>query len=91
MKHAIEHNPAEHRFEYTEDDLLSFLSYDRQGDILVLTHTEVPKALGGRGIAGDLVRAALGSARTEGLKVRAVCSYAAAFMERHPEFNDLRA
>ena len=59
------------------------------GDTLTITHTGVPEAIGGRGIASHLVEAAFAHARSAGLKVRPACSYAAAWVERHPEVTDL--
>ena len=59
--------------------------------MLVLHHTEVPAALQGQGVAAALVQAALAWARAEGLRVRPVCSYVAAYMKRHPETQDLLA
>lgn len=64
-------------------------AYRRQGDTLVLHHTEVPPALQGQGLAAVLVQAALDWARAERLQVRPVCSYVAAYMRRHPETLDL--
>ena len=64
-------------------------SYRRLGDVLVLHHTEVPRALQGQGLAGELVQAVLDWARAEGLRVRPTCSYVAAYMRRHPETQDL--
>ena len=52
-------------------------------------HTEVPAALRGQGIASRLTRGVLETARAQGLKVVPRCSFVAAFMSRHPEFNDL--
>ena len=49
------------------------------------------QALEGRGLAAALVREALAYARREGLKVEPLCSYAAGYMQRHPETHDLSA
>jgi predicted GNAT family acetyltransferase len=65
------------------------LDYTLRDGVMVITHTEVPPAIGGRGIAAALTRAALDTARREGWRVRPACSYAAAFMRRHSEFSDL--
>ena len=64
-------------------------SYRRAGDVVVLHHTEVPRALQGQGLAAELVQAVLDWARTAGLRVRPTCSYVAAYMRRHPETQDL--
>ncbi len=57
---------------------------------MMIAHTGVPSRVGGRGIAGALVQAALDEARERGWKVRPVCSYAAVWMQRHPEYLELR-
>jgi hypothetical protein len=88
---AVVHNEAASRFEATVDGRLSICQYQRQGNQLLLTHTEVPAALAGRGIAAALVSANLDWARAQGLRVRPLCSYVAAYMRRHPETQDLLA
>jgi uncharacterized protein len=87
----VVHNEAASRFEATVDGRLSICQYRRQDGQLLLTHTEVPPALGGRGIAAALVAANLDWARAQGLRVRPLCSYVAAYMRRHPETQDLLA
>jgi predicted GNAT family acetyltransferase len=56
---------------------------------MTITHTGVPPEVGGRGIASALVQAALDVARAEGWKVVPACSYAAVWMQRHPDYLDL--
>jgi predicted GNAT family acetyltransferase len=73
------------RFELTVDGQLAELAYRRRADRLVLVHTEVPEALGGRGLGGQLVRAALRRAADEKLTVVPLCSYARAWLVRHPD------
>lgn len=55
------------------------------GGVMRLTHTEVPPAIEGRGIAAALVRAALAHAEANGLKVEPWCSYVRTYLRRHPE------
>ena len=66
-------------------------AYQIEGDTIVFTHTLVPKAIEGRGVASKLIRAALDSARDAGLKVVAQCPFVAAYIERHPEYRGLLA
>jgi predicted GNAT family acetyltransferase len=87
----VRHNPAESRFEAVVDGLLSVADYQLRGTEMVMTHTFVPPALRGRGIAEKLVRVALEHARSERLRVVPACSYVAVFIERHPEFHPLVA
>ena len=85
----VTHSPQADRFEARVQGHLSLCSYRRQGDVLVLHHTEVPPALQGQGVAAALVQAALDWARAQGLHVRPTCSYVAAYMRRHPQTQDL--
>jgi predicted GNAT family acetyltransferase len=87
----IAHDPTQRRFTIEVEGQAGYLEYERAGDMMIITHTIVPPAIGGRGIAGQLVQAALANAREAGLKVDPQCSYAEAWMRRHPEFEPLRA
>jgi predicted GNAT family acetyltransferase len=60
-------------------------------DVMVMTHTEVPPALEGQGIASTLVKTAVAYAREHELKIRPQCSYVRAWVTRHPEVEDLIA
>ncbi len=91
MSQPIQHQTAGNRFTCIVDDHEAELAYARADGRLDLRHTRVPDAIGGRGIAGDLVRAALDYARAEGLGVVPTCSYVASYIERHPEYEDLLA
>ena len=87
----IVHDADDHVFHTTVDGQRCVLEYTRQGKVITITHTGVPKAVEGRGIASALMVAALHAARAEGWKVIPACSYASFWMGRHPEYADLRA
>ncbi|MBV2209065.1 MAG: N-acetyltransferase [Thermomonas sp.] len=87
----ISHNLAEHRFQTEVDGVLAYVEYVPVAGGFTITHTIVPKAIGGRGIAGALVKAALEYAQTQNFKVVPECEYADVWMKRHPEFDALRA
>lgn len=87
----VTHNALAHRFEAMVEGLRSELDYQLTGNVVWMTHTGVPRELEGRGIAAQLVVAALAWAREQGLKVKPSCSYVAAYMRRHPETQDLLA
>jgi len=82
----IQHDTATHRFITRVDGHEAGLEYDLEDRTMVVTHTLVPEAISGRGIAGALTRAAFEHARAEGMSVRPECPYAAAWAERHPEY-----
>lgn len=92
---SVVHNTAQSRFEVHVDGQLAVADYvlragDDGRDVMVMTHTLVPRALEGRGIAAQLVAAAMAHAREQGLAVDPKCSYVAAYMQRRPELHDLR-
>ena len=81
----VRHNAAASRFEATVDGLVCVADYHRVDNVMRIHHTEVPRGLEGRGIAGRIVRAALAHAEANGLEVEPWCGYVRAYMKRHPE------
>ena len=79
------HLPAEHRFVIRHDEVEAELVYQLDGDTMLIVHTEVPDALGGRGIGGHLVNAAVNRAAAEGLTVVPWCPFARQYLRRHPD------
>jgi hypothetical protein len=65
--------------------------YQMRGNVMWMTHTGVPSAVGGRGVAAELVRVALEWAARQGHTVEPACSYVDAYMRRHPETRSLLA
>jgi len=86
---TVQHNPAASRFESHVGPHLAVADYVLEDGRMVFTHTYVPTALRGQGIAEKLVRAALAFAQEEKRKVVPECSYVAAFIDRHKEFQAL--
>ena len=86
---AIEHDND--RFVASVNGIEARLDYRLEGERMVISHTEVPEAIAGQGIAGKLTRAAFEHARAQGWKVRPACAYAAGWAERHPEYGALLA
>ncbi|HWB47327.1 MAG TPA: GNAT family N-acetyltransferase [Hyphomicrobiaceae bacterium] len=91
MADAVRDNPTRHRFELEVDGHVAFALYSLKPGVITFIHTEVPKELSGRGVGSTLARGALEQVRARGLKVVAQCPFIKAFMEKHPEFNDLTA
>jgi predicted GNAT family acetyltransferase len=88
---SVRDNTALSRFELDVDGATAFANYRRAGATLVITHTEVPRALRGRGIGSQLVKGVMEHARMQGVKVKPLCDFAAAVIAQHPEFRDLLA
>lgn len=86
---TIVHNMDKHRFESALDDKLARADYRMANGEMRIHHTEVPAAFEGRGIAAALVRAAIGYARENDLRVVPACPYVRAYMVKHPDTQDL--
>ena len=84
-------NKAQHRFELVVDGGIAFANYRLTPQAVIITHTETPHALRGRGIASELVRGALELIRSDGLKVIAGCGFVVDYLRKHPEDADLVA
>ena len=82
---AVVDNEERHRFDLVVDGHRAELVYERDGNKLVLVHTGVPDELGGRGLGGVLVRAALDRAEADDLTVVPLCPYARSWLEKHPD------
>lgn len=87
----VSHNPVQHRFSIILDGHESVLDYTASDTTWIFTHTYVPDALRGRGVAAQLVEAGLAAARAADVQVVGQCSYVATYLDRHPEHQDLRA
>ncbi len=89
MTDTVRDNPARNRFELQTEAGLALANYRRDDRTITITHTEVPRAVEGRGIGSRLVKGMLDQIRQEGRKVVPLCSFVAAYVSRHPEYRDL--
>ena len=85
----ITHNPENHAFEVWIDGQLSKLDYIQDAKNFVITHVGVYPEQRGQGVAGKIVEAALQYARENSLRVVPMCSYAAAYIRRNPQYMEL--
>lgn len=90
MADEVRDNTKQRRFELDAEGHLAVSYYRLADGVITFMHTEVPKALEGRGIGSRLVRGELEVARARGLKVIAKCPFVAAYIARHPEYADLQ-
>jgi uncharacterized protein len=83
-------NPEMRRYEvHVDGELVGISAYVPRPDRLIFTHTEVDEALEGQGVGSRLARGALDDARARGLRVTPRCPFIAAYIRRHPEYQDL--
>lgn len=86
MEYTIIHQPQKKRFETIIEGTTAHVEYTKLSDgNLLITHTNVPAAIAGHGVAAALVRSLLEYAKQNGLKVSSSCSYASVYIMRHPE------
>ena len=85
MEYEIEHQPEQKLFKTEVEGRTAFVQYRLLNGGLYIIHTIVPRPLEGQGIAAALVKAAYDYAVANGLKPKATCSYAVAWLQRHPE------
>ena len=79
------------RYEWPIDDDAALLEYARRGDVVHLDHTYVPPRHEGKGYGARLVRAALTDLEAQGLRIVPGCSFVAAYIRRHPEWERIVA
>jgi uncharacterized protein len=89
MPQEVRDNSTNARYELAIDGITAFVTYLRSPGFVTLVHTEVPPALSGHGVGSALARFALDAARANGDKVIVKCSFIAAFVKQHPEYQDL--
>jgi predicted GNAT family acetyltransferase len=88
---AVRDNRLQHRFELDVEEQIAFANYRETPQAVIITHTETPRALRGRGIASELVKGALELIRADGHKVIAGCGFVVDYLDKHPEYRDLVA
>ncbi len=82
-------NKTKQRYELAVDGHIAASYYKVADGVVTFVHTEVPSELGGKGIGSKLTAGALNLVRADGLKVIAQCPFVKAFLDKHPEYNDL--
>ena len=68
---------------------VAFARYRREGDTLMILHTEVPGALEGRGLGSQLVAGILDLVRSRNEKVVPLCGFVRRFIALHPDYAGL--
>ena len=86
---TVRDNKALSRFELDVEGDVAFANYHLEPAAVVITHTETPRALRGRGIASELVKGALALIRADGHKVIGACAFVVDYLRKHPEYADM--
>jgi len=86
---SVRDNKAKSRFELDVEGAVAFANYYLTPSTVIITHTETPRPLRGRGIASELVKGALQLIRADGHKVVAGCGFVVDYLQKHPEYADI--
>lgn len=89
MDVGVKNNNDLNRFEVDLGDQIAVMEYMRAGNNIIFTHTEVPQAYEGQGIANQMAAVALAYAKSEGLKVQPLCPFVKGYIEKHPEYKEI--
>ena len=84
-------NDALHRLELEIDGSIAFIQYKLTHNLLFLIHTEVPTALKGKGAGNAIVEKAFQYAKDNHYKIIPLCDFVWAYLEKHPEWNNIVA
>lgn len=85
-------NENKKRFELEVDGHIAFIEYILNNEnIMFLTHTEVPKALGGKGVGKNIVEKALQYIKDQNYTLAPLCPFVAAYLKRNPTWQTILA
>lgn len=91
MTMTVTHERAAARYvAYEGETVRGWIDYDTRGGALRLLHTEVPPSDREHGVGSAVVRAILDEIRAStSSRMVALCPFVRAWLERHPDYNDL--
>ena len=86
----VSDNPEQQRYEaWAGEELAGLAAYQKAERLVVFTHTEVDPRFEGQGVGSALIRSLLDDVRGDEGRVLAVCPFAKAYLQRHPEYANL--
>lgn len=86
MDYQLIDNQSANRYELHFEGHVPKIDYIKAQNQIYLTHTEVPKALEGKGIGSAIVKLALEDVEKKGLSLVPLCPFVAQYIKRHPEW-----
>lgn len=90
-KIEIIHNEGQKRFVLSVDGTpAGFASYVDGFDYRNFNHTVIKPEFRGHGLSLPLIKFALDDAREQGIRIHDSCSAVSGFIQKHPEYRDLK-
>ncbi|MDH3268127.1 MAG: N-acetyltransferase [Ignavibacteria bacterium] len=91
MEEKVIHEKENERFVIYVEGNEVYVEYTMAGNELNLYHTFTDPALRGKGLAAQVVRAALEFTKENNMKVIPTCSYVQAFLAKNENYKELVA
>lgn len=93
MEFKLETNDAVNRriIVLVDGEVLGEITWKEKDGIMHMDHTVVSPKLRGQGVAGKLLDEAADYARSNNLKMNAICSYVVSAFEKSDKYTDVQA
>tara|TARA_Y100001956_G_scaffold80358_1_gene95393 strand:- start:1550 stop:1828 length:279 start_codon:yes stop_codon:yes gene_type:complete len=92
MNHVVLFEPELQQFRvFLASDQYATIKYSVENDVYSIVSTRVPDALQGQGYGKVMMEALLPELEKMGVKIVPVCSYVVHYLDRHPEWEHLKA
>ncbi len=88
---ALKKNEVAKQFEMEVDGLKAIIAYQEHHFTITLTHTEVPPALEGKGVATAIIEKTLSYLEKNHYRLIPLCPFVVAYIKRHPEWKMILA
>jgi len=88
---VLKDNTDRKQFELSVEGFTARIEYMIMANKIFLTHTEVPRALEGKGIGSKIVKLAFDEIEKQGLKLIPLCPFVAKYLTKHPEWKKILA
>lgn len=91
MEYKLVHDEEKNRMQaIAKGKTIGLIDYQMSPPkVVTIFHTEVANIYEGQGIAGEMTKKLLDFARDNEFRVRPLCPYAKAYVERHEEYQDI--
>ncbi len=89
MEITVHNNLDAKEYQTEVDGHKARMEYIIANDKIYLTHTEVPKELGGKGIGSAMVKHVFAEIEEKKLQLVPLCPFVASYIKRHPEWSRL--
>ena len=76
-------------FNEENNEDIGYITFEEKADLLIIISTVVYEKYQGKGMASTLIKEMLQYAKNSNFKIKPLCSFAAHYIEKHPEYKEL--